>query len=156
MICENINSKIDYSFINPNFKKAFQFLRDHDLKTLSIGKHEIDGDKVFATVQEYITKAEEEANWESHEKYIDIQFIVEGQEIMGYTRVNNLEIKKDYRPEKDLIFYNSTNLGSNIKYTSGDYAVYFPEDAHRPGCVLDKPSKVRKIVIKIACNCLDD
>lgn len=153
MICENIDNKNDYSFISPNFKKAFHFLRNHDLKTLSIGKHEIDGDKVFAMVQEYITKAEEDTNWESHEKYIDIQFIVEGQEIMGYTQVSNLEIKEDYRPEKDLIFYNPTNLGSNIKYMSGDYAIYFPEDAHRPGCALEKPSKVRKIVIKLAYNC---
>ena len=72
MICENISSTKNYSSINKNFEKAFKFLKNNDLKELALGKYEIDGDNVFASVQEYITKTEEEMNWESHEKYIDI------------------------------------------------------------------------------------
>lgn len=152
MICENINSTKNYSSINKNFEKAFEFLKHNDLKELAVGKYEIDGDNVFASVQEYITKTEEEMNWESHEKYIDIQLIVEGQELMGYAPVEGLEVKEDLRPEKDFIIYKETLRGSNINFTNGDYAIFFPEDAHRPGCAVGECSKVKKIVVKVACK----
>jgi biofilm protein TabA len=152
MICENLNSTKNYSSINKNFEKAFEFLKGNNLKKLAVGKYEIDGENIFVNVQEYITKTEEEMNFESHEKYIDIQLIVEGQEIMGYTPVEGLEIKEDLRPEKDMIYYNETQKGSNIKFTSGDYAIFFPEDAHRPGCAIGECSKVKKVLVKIACK----
>ena len=94
----------------------------------------------------------EKKNWESHEKYVDIQLIVDGHEIMGYTPIEGLEIKEDLRPEQDMIFYKETLKGSNIKFTNGDYAIFFPEDAHRPGCALGECSKVKKIVVKVACK----
>ena len=152
MICENINSTKNYSSINKNFERAFEFLKSNDLTKLSVGKYEILGEEIFALVQEYTTENEEKKNWESHEKYIDIQLMVEGQEIMGYTPVEGLEIKEDLRPEQDMIFYKETLKGSNIKFTNGDYAIFFPEDAHRPGCALGDCSKVKKIVVKVACK----
>ena len=152
MICENMRSRNNYSSINNNFEKAFEFLKSNDLIKLSVGKYEIQGEEIFALVQEYITKNEEEKNWESHEKYIDIQLIVEGQEIMGYTQVDGLEVIEDLRPESDMIFYNETLNGSYIKFTYGDYAIFFPEDAHRPCCAFGECSKVKKIVVKVACE----
>lgn len=152
MICENIKNTKDYSIINKNFAKAFEFIENNDLKSFLPGRYDICGDEVFALVQEYITKNEEEKNWESHEKYIDIQLIIEGQEIMGYAPVSCLEIKEDLRPEKDMIFYKETLNGSNIKFTNGDYAIFFPEDGHKPGCNSIEPSKVKKVVVKIVCE----
>ena len=152
MICENIKSIKNYSSINKNFEKAFEFLKSNDLMGLAIGKYEIQGEEIFALVQEYVTQNEEEKNWESHEKYIDIQLIVEGQESIGYIPVDRLEAKEDQRPEKDMIFYKETLKGSNLKFTNGDYAIFFPEDAHRPGCALGECSKVKKIVVKVACK----
>jgi YhcH/YjgK/YiaL family protein len=152
MICENIKNTKDYSIINKNFIKAFEFLKSNNLKELKVGKYEIAGEDVFANVQEYITEGEAEKNWEAHEKYIDIQLIIEGQEIMGYAPIDNLEIMEDFRPEKDLIFYKETAKGSNIKFSEGDYAIFFPEDGHKPGCALGKASKVKKIVVKVACK----
>lgn len=152
MICDNINNNKDYSSINKNFVKAFEFLKSYDLKNLEIGKYDICGEKIFAIVQEYITQSEEEKKWESHEEYIDIQVIIDGQEIMGFEPVNNLEIEEDLRPENDLILYKETLNYSNIKFTSGDYAVFFPEDGHKPGCKLGQCSKVKKVVVKVACK----
>lgn len=150
MICENLKNTKDYSSINKNFVKAFEFLKNNDLKALELGKYPIDGEKVFANVQEYTTKHEEEKNWESHEKYIDIQLIVGGQEQMGYAKVEDLEVREDFRPEKDLIFYHPTLKGTNVKFYAGDYAIFFPEDGHRPGCALGECSKVKKVVVKVA------
>ena len=71
---------------------------------------------------------------------------------MGYAPIGLLEIKEDLRPEKDMIFYKESSNGSNIKFTNGDYAIFFPEDGHKPGCALGECSKVRKIVVKVACE----
>lgn len=152
MICAKIQSTKDYSSINENLKKAFEFLEGNDLKELAVGKYEIQGEDIFALVQEYITEKEEEKKWESHEKYIDIQLIVEGKEIMGYAPIELLEVKKDLRPEKDMIFYKESSNGSNIKFANGDYAIFFPEDGHKPGCALGECSKVKKVVVKVACK----
>nr|WP_312291711.1 YhcH/YjgK/YiaL family protein [Clostridium chromiireducens] len=152
MICENININRNYSSINKNFEKAFKYLRGQNLKELAVGKYEIEGEKIFAMIQEYTTEREEQKNWESHEKYIDIQLIVDGQEVMGFAPVSCLEIKEDFRMDKDLIFYNETTNGANIKFKSGDYAIFFPEDGHKPGCALNECSKVKKVVVKVACE----
>jgi biofilm protein TabA len=152
MICDNIKNNKDYSSINKNFIKAFEFLKSHDLKNLEPGKYDIDGEKIFAMVQEYITQSEEEKKWESHKEYIDIQLIIDGQEIMGFSLVDNLEVEEDLTPEKDLIFYKETLNYSNIKFDTGDYAIFFPEDGHKPGCALEQCSKVKKVVVKVACK----
>ena len=152
MICGNMYNIKDYSSINKKIMMAFEFLKNNDLKELAVGKYEIQGEDIFALVQEYTTQKEDEKKWESHEKYIDIQLIVEGQEIMGYAPISSLRIEEDLRLEKDLIFYEETLKGSNIKFSSDDYAIFFPEDGHRPGCALDECSKVRKIVVKVACE----
>lgn len=152
MICGNIKNSKNYSCINKNFEKAFEFLKSNDFTKVEVGKYEIQGEEIFALVQEYITENKEEKKWESHEKYIDIQLIVEGHEIMGYVPVEGLEIKEDLRPESDMIFYKKTIEGSNIKFTSGDYAIFFPEDGHKPGCAFGECSKVKKVVVKVACK----
>lgn len=152
MICENIKNTKDYSGINKNFIKAFEFLKSQNLKELAIGQYEIEGDKIYALVQEYTTQSSGNKRWEAHEKYIDIQMIVEGEEIMGYAPVDCLEVSEDLRPEKDLIFYNETSKGSYIKFSNGDYAIFFPEDGHKPGCALGECSNVKKIVVKVACK----
>jgi YhcH/YjgK/YiaL family protein len=152
MICENIKKAKDYSGINKNFKKAFEFIKNNNLKELAIGQYDIEGEEVFALVQEYTTQSSKDKRWESHEKYIDIQMIITGEEIMGYAPINYLEVKEDLRPEKDLMFYDETLKGSNIKFSSGDYAIFFPEDGHKPGCAIGECSKVKKVVIKVACK----
>ena len=152
MICGNINITKDYSSINENFVKAFEFLKNNNLKELPLGKHEIEGEKIFVLVQEYTTQKEEEKKWESHEKYIDIQLIIEGQEVMGYVPISDLIIEEDLRPEQDMIFYKETLKGSNIKFSNDEYAIFFPEDGHKPGCALNDCSKIRKIVVKVACE----
>lgn len=152
MICENIRNAKNYAGINKNFEKAFEFLKTKNLKELEAGQYEIDGNAVFASVQEYTTQDEKDKNWEAHEKYIDIQLIIEGQEIMGYAPVSCLEVREDLRPEKDMIFYKETSEGSNVKFSEGDFAIFFPEDGHKPGCALGEPSKVKKVVVKVACK----
>lgn len=152
MICENIKQAKDYSSINKNFIKAFEFLKKQNLKELAIGKYEIEGDEIFALIQEYTTQSPNDKKWESHEKYIDIQMMIDGEETMGYVPIDCLKISEDLRPEQDLIFYDETEKGAYIKFNSGDYAIFFPEDGHKPGCTLSDCSYVKKVVVKVACK----
>jgi YhcH/YjgK/YiaL family protein len=147
MIIDKIENAALYSGINPRFSQAFDYLKNTDLVNLEAGKHEIDGENLFALVQEYDTKSEEDALMESHFKHIDIQYIIEGKELMG------LVIKKDQVPtlidaEKDYAKYQEDDY-SFMLFEEGMFGIYFPEDIHLPNIQLDEPARVKKIVIKV-------
>lgn len=151
MILENIKNAYDYSSINPNFKKALEFLKNTDLEKLEPGRHEVDGTNVFANVQDYETFPKEERRWEAHKKYIDIQCVISGTEIMYCEPVERLEVVEDNFDEKDVAFYKDIDNASELVLKNGNFAILFPKDAHKPCCALNNvPSKVKKVVVKVA------
>jgi len=113
------------------------------------GRHEIKGDDIYAMVQSYITDSQENKKLESHKRYIDIQYIASGKEVVGWLPIEGLKIMAPYSEEKDVVFYHPKEGISQLVLTSGMFVVFYPEDAHRPGCFLDKPEPVRKIVVKV-------
>jgi YhcH/YjgK/YiaL family protein len=85
MIIDNLkNAKLYYN-LNDRMARAFKFLDERDLAKLEVGKHEIEVDNIYASVEEYQTKPKEEGRWEGHRKYLDIQYMIKGQELMGCT-----------------------------------------------------------------------
>ena len=98
-------------------------------------------------VQEVQNRPEEGALFEAHRKYIDIQFVISGEELQGYAPLSSLKIKDAYDLEKDIAFYNGD--GSLFHLTPGSFAIYFPNDAHKPNLMIDKPAALKKIVVKI-------
>ena len=149
MIFENIKNIKDYTSINVNFKTAFNYLKNTDLNLLKVGKYEIDGENIYVMVQEYMTQSAEERRFEAHEKYIDIQYIISGKEIIGYFPKETLEIIEDKLLERDIVFYKNVPNYTEVKLNSGDYAIFFPEDAHKPCCESYGSSLVKKIVVKV-------
>ena len=148
MILDNMDNYKKYISLNKNFDKAFEFLKREDLETLPVGKYEIHGKDIFALVQEYETKALETASYEAHKKYIDIQYLIEGTENMGYAQTNKLEVSVPYNEETDFI-----ELVGEPRLTlfgKGEFFILFPEDAHMPGVLNKESKKVRKVVVKIA------
>jgi YhcH/YjgK/YiaL family protein len=146
MILDKIeNSKI-YDNLHPLFAKAFEFIHKTDFSELSDGKYEIENDKLFAMVQEYNTKDETEGKPEAHRKYIDIQYIHSGVELIGIASLSDNVLISD-EPGKDLAFYESET--SFIKLEAGMFAVFFPEDIHMPGIKLNQSAKVKKVVVKV-------
>ena len=129
--------------------KAFAFLKSTDLATLEIKRYDIDGDNLYAPVSEYLTKNEEDAKFESHQKYIDIQYVISGVEQMS---VAPLSMKKDiitpYDPVKDLEFMTVDQFNS-FKATPEIFFIFFPSDIHRPSVKVGENSQVRKIVVKV-------
>jgi biofilm protein TabA len=127
--------------------KTFAFMRDSDLTKLKPGKYIIDGDKVFATITEAPSKSFEQSTWESHRKYIDLQYIIRGKEKIGVAPVSTAAVTKPYDETKD-----NANYSAEGKYyiaEPGTFYLFFPEDAHRPNIKVDGYDIVKKIVIKI-------
>jgi len=147
MIIDKIENAHLYKNISERINKSFEYIRTTDLKNLPAGRYPIDGENIFALVSEYQTKSESEGKLEAHKKYIDVQFVIEGEELMGYSPLGRQQILKPYKEENDIVFY--TGDKSFTKVSEGMFAIFFPEDVHMPGIASSKSSSVKKIVIKV-------
>ncbi len=138
---------------NPGLAKrlqaAFDFLQNTDLENTPVGKIEIEGDRVFALVQEYNTKPREKGFWEAHRQYIDVQYVVSGLEHMGYANLSQLT-PGQYDASRD--FLPIEGAGSFVLLPSGMFTVFLPEDGHMPGIAVTEPQPVKKVVVKIAVS----
>lgn len=149
MITDNINNIDTYRDI-PGLGQAIDYIKTHDLSTFSEGRYDIAGDKLFVNIQVYMTKDIENARLEAHDKYIDLQFIIEGEEIIGYAPRAGLSEPTEMRPENDISFYDAAFDGCLLK--KGMFGVYFPQDAHAPCIAVDEKRLVKKAVFKILCK----
>lgn len=136
-----------YQINKAYWDKAFAFLRDQDLKTLPKGKYPIDGDHVFASVTENPTKSLDSTVWESHKKYIDIQYVIDGEERMGVHPVAKSTVTNSYNEKRDVANY--TAEGHIYSATPGHFFIFFPADAHRPNITPGGNKVDKKITIKI-------
>jgi YhcH/YjgK/YiaL family protein len=129
------------------FLKGIEYLRDQALLARPAGRHEIDGEKLFVIIQDYMTRPLEQCRWEAHRKYIDIQFLLSGAERMGHARVDALKVVDPYDAAKDVAFYDGE--GDYCAVEAGMFAVFYPDDAHRPCVAIDAPTAARKAVFKV-------
>jgi YhcH/YjgK/YiaL family protein len=108
------------------------------------------GDGIFALEQAYVAKPPAEGRWESHLVYIDVQVVVSGDELMEVTEVSRLSVAEDFRPAKDLLFFGDYAEGSVLRVRTGEVAVFYPSDAHKPSLASGAPAAlVRKTVVKV-------
>jgi YhcH/YjgK/YiaL family protein len=150
MIIDKIESSHLYEGISERIKKSFDYIRQTDLKTIKPGKYEIDGGNIFALISEYKTKSETEGKLEAHRKYIDVQYVISGEEQMGYVPLNDQQILEPYKEENDIVFFKGDK--SFTKVSAGMFAIFFPEDVHMPGINAGNISEVKKLVIKVRVN----
>ncbi|MGY5355962.1 YhcH/YjgK/YiaL family protein [Wenyingzhuangia sp. IMCC45467] len=149
MIIDKLENHKLYKNLSDRIAMAFDYIIQTDLINTPIGTYEIDDDKVFAIVMEYITKDTDEAKPEGHHKHIDLQYIISGTEHVGVTTLTNQQpISQD--SEKDLDFYNTPS--SLVKFDTGTFMIFYPDDLHMPSVHIDTPEKVKKVVVKIKIN----
>ena len=135
--------------------RGLDYLRDTDFSKLPAGKYDIEGTGMVALVQDNLTAPRVERKAEAHRKYIDIQYVLSGTEIIGYGLANSAnEVLDDKLEEKDAIFFRNIKQEIDLILTGGMYAIFFPTDVHRPGCVHGEPSQVRKVVVKVLVSSL--
>jgi len=146
------NEKRAYS---PAIVKAIEFLKNTDLEKLAEGKYEIDGDKMYANVMERETKLKSDARAEIHKKYIDVQYLVSGAEIIGFARLSDDNvIVEDLLDKKDIAYYTTVKNENELLLSPGQFGIFFPDDIHRPTCAVGSPAMIKKVVVKIHVDLL--
>ncbi len=146
MIIDRLENLAEYAALNPLFAEALDYLKRNDLLHAELGKTELRGKDLSASVAQTEPKKKEEAKLETHNKFIDIQVPLSGTEIMGYTpAICCGEVMKPYDAEKDITFFKGL-AQSYIAVEPGMFAIFFPQDAHAPGIT---DSGVKKVIVKV-------
>lgn len=151
MVLDLIENRNLYAKLSPRIAIALEFLNASDLSSMEPGRYDIDRDNVFALVQEYQTIPRSEGKWECHREYIDIQYIAEGKEQIGFGVSDRMEALSKYNPEDDITFLKGQ--GDFASLSAGSFGIFYPGDAHQPKIAPgDEPGQVKKVVIKIKIN----
>ncbi|MBQ8509538.1 MAG: YhcH/YjgK/YiaL family protein [Clostridia bacterium] len=147
MIIDSIKNKAFYENAYPLLAEAFAFVEEYNKNPLPAGKYELRGTDLFAMVQEYNTRTE--GVFEAHDKYIDLQYVASGEEKMVYASRAELAEKTPYNPDIEAAFYENGDRDVSMVFRAGDFAVFYPQDAHKPGQAVGESAPVTKIVVKI-------
>jgi biofilm protein TabA len=153
MILGNIqNLEQDKKILPKALLKGLEYIRNTNIASLPAGKYEIDA-RTFALIQNNQTASKSERKAETHRKYIDIQYVFSGSEIIGYgLAAPENEVLDDKLEEKDAIFFKTVKNEIDLILTPGMYAIFFPTDVHRPGCIHGSAGPVHKVVVKVAVS----
>jgi YhcH/YjgK/YiaL family protein len=134
---------------NPEiWETMFRILKSTTFSGLEPGRHEVAGENLFYMINQYITKDAASVKFEAHRKYIDLQYVMEGEEIMGVSGFEYASETDPYVAEKDIAFY-TVSKAEYHKASASEFFVFFPEDLHQPGVMAEDPQKVKKVVFKI-------
>ncbi len=147
MILDILENGEKYTSLNPHFTAAFEFLNRADIADLFEGRNEVDGDNAYAIVIKAPGRKPDEGLLETHDNYIDIQFVVSGVDSIGWKARKDLGPTTDASdPRNDVAFYEDKPDAWTI-VRPGMFAIYFPEDAHLP---MISGGDLHKIVVKVA------
>ena len=149
MILATIEQAYRYADCHSGLSRGFEFLQTTKLDELPEGKLEIDGKRLFAIVARDQGRGKDGAILEVHRKYLDIQYVISGNELIGWQPLTSCQaVKQAYNAETDLAFF-LDRPRSWFELAPRSFAVFFPEDAHAP---LAAQGPVHKVVVKVAVD----
>ena len=147
IIVDRLDKAEHYFDMHPAFEKAFTFLRQNNLSELSLGRHEIDGDRLFCKISKCPGRKRTESRLEMHRKYIDIQYVIAGTDEMGWKPASECKvIDVPYNEDRDITYFKDES-DSWTQVPAGSFAIFFPQDAHAP---LVSDGEIHKVVVKVA------
>jgi len=151
MIVTDLKNSERQIVMTPSMQKAIDYLRQPNIAMLPDGTAEIDGRRVYAIVQRYETLSTTVPKFEYHQEYIDVQYIVTGEEILGWAPMDRIKVTETYNAEKDICFgVVPSGTMTPVYLRAGQLAVLYPEDGHAPRLAAGAPSSVVKIVVKVS------
>jgi biofilm protein TabA len=149
MIFGSVND-FEQEYFAPLMNKAVKHLKETDWSQFEAGSYEIDGDNMFASVQELTTVDREEKDAESHAQYIDVQYLISGEEAIYVARPSNEHVISEHKLDsEDVILYSEVQNESKLNLSAGMFAIFFPNDIHTPGCINNEKMDIKKVVIKV-------
>lgn len=149
MILDTLDNSARYESMGEHFAQAFALLRTGNLAAKEAGTYEVDGKRLYYMVQQYNTKPSDERRFESHKIYADVQVVMSGREVMGFTGETGLNVQAPYEDAKDIMFFRTPTDYTRLKMKAGDFVVLFPGEAHMPQCQWDGPTQILKVVFKV-------
>ncbi|MDO5042403.1 MAG: YhcH/YjgK/YiaL family protein [Slackia sp.] len=147
MIFGHIDTTDMNSIGHAGVRRAIEYAREHDLRALEPGRHDIDGDVLFANVCAYDTRAFEDCRFEAHRRYIDVQMVLEGAERIDVQFVGALSAEP-FDEEADNMFLDG-DAAASVVMTPGTFVACFPDDGHKPGIAVNGSVPVKKAVFKV-------
>ena len=147
MIIDCIDNDFFYYGVNKLFITAFKFLKEKNLAEMEPGKYEIDWSNIYALVQSYETNPEKKGVCEAHRRYIDIQYLVSGTEMMGCANLEAMTVCQEYTETEDCLLLKGK--GNFFLLEPKNFVVFMPQDVHMPGLAATNSETVKKIVVKV-------
>lgn len=150
MIFGHIAQPDTYSYLPAAMQQAIAFLQQTDMQNLPVGRHDIEGDLLYVNVMQFDTQPADQKQAEVHKEFIDIQYLISGVERIGFGLAHCTNpIAKDYDPHSDYYLVESVVDESEVILSPGMFAVFLPEQPHKPGCSIAQPTTLKKAVIKM-------
>lgn len=147
MIVGNIHAL--QSWLPEELRQAIEHVKQHITPETPLGKHDIDGNRLFMLVSEDSTQPIAERPAEFHARYLDIQIVMRGQEGMTFSTQPAGEPETNCLADKDIAFLPEGVEEKTLTLSEGDFVVFYPGEVHKPLCAVGKPEKVRKVVVKL-------
>lgn len=156
MIIGNTEHLALVPYLPAKLKHAIEYIRDNVNSNTPVGKYHIDGDRVFFMVSENSSRFIQDAEPEYHQRYIDIQIILQGQEGMAvstlppHTQVTDERLEND-----DIAFVKTPSEETMFVAQANDFVIFYPNEVHKPLCAVNNTlAKIRKVVVKVDINYL--
>ena len=145
MIYDKLSNINSYIGLNENIVKGLKFLQTADFSKMEDGRYDIDGDNLYINISHFETR-ESNTKLEAHRKYADIQYVISGEEKVGFGQLEDAEKVLDSLPENDCYFYEGkvsyVTLGQNM------FVIFFPQDTHAAAMYTEESQMIRKAVVK--------
>lgn len=149
MILDHLDRASLYRNLGPRFARGLDWLRAFDPKTPP-GRLAIEGDDLYAMVQTYDTQPAARKSFETHRAFADIQYLASGEETIGFAPLSELKaVTQPYDAAKDCALYADPKCVTNLVMGPGMFAIFWPDDGHKPGCTLGALAQVQKVVLKV-------
>ena len=150
MILDKIENAAQYAGIHTGIDMALAAEAKYTAENYKTGKVELDGDKVFLNRNAYETHDPKSAIFEAHGQYIDVMYMVEGEETIYVKPTSDLKkVTKPFDPAIDALLADLDDDATPVHLTAGSFIVLFPQDAHAPGCWANGSANVKKIIGKV-------
>lgn len=147
MIFDTLSHAAQYAHLGPRIGRGLTWLEKFDPQTPD-GRYAIDGDDLYALVQSYDTAPSSEKPFEAHRSFLDIQFVVAGTEVILYAPTPSLRPTTEYDSQKDYQLFANPPHATSLLMPPGSFAIFYPQDGHKPGCVNGAQAQIKKVVIK--------
>ena len=150
MIIDHIKNADYYKETMPAIATALEAVAKYTPETCTSGRVDIDGDNLFLKLSTFETRSSVDANCEAHKKYLDLFYIVEGEEVVLVKPVEEINnITSPYDEEKDRLLGKIGEDYMTVRLTAGMFVILYPQEAHSPCCYDKEPGTVKKVVAKI-------